>query len=237
MKYIGLTIMFVWMVPSPANADPEPGVAVKGGIDAATTAADAATNRYGFTGGLAGSLRWPLADRLSLAVQTDLLYTPKGPKTVFEGEYLGQFRLHYFDVAFTARPEARLGPMGVYLLLGGGLNLLLSANTENASGAKEDITGDLRRYDVSLLAGAGVALHLPSREMGPFRMGTVFLEARYDHGLLPAVPENDGIKNRTSSLMLGLSLTWSGERAAAQPSPSAPAPGDPPVPAAAMLNH
>jgi hypothetical protein len=68
-------------------------------------------------------------------------------------------------------------------------------------------------------------------------LGTVFLEARYDHGLLPAAAENDGIKNRTSSLMLGLSLTWSGGRATAQPSPSAPSPGDPPVPAAAMLNE
>ena len=88
-------------------------------------------------------------------------------------------------------------------MLGGGVNFLLNADLDNASGATEDITGDLRRYDVALLVGAGVALRLPSRGVGPLRLATVFLEARHDHGLLPADEVNDGLKNRTSSLMLG----------------------------------
>jgi len=237
LKHLCLILTSVWTIPSLASAGSESDLAFKGGIGAATTAADSSASRYGFTGGLAGSLQWPLAGRLSLAGQTELLYTPRGPKTVFEGEYLGQFRLHYFDLMIAARPEVRLGPMGFYLLLGGGLNLLLNADKENSSGAKVDITGDLRRYDVALLAGAGVALHLPLGGIGPFRFGTVFLEARHDYGLLPADAVNDGLKNRTSSLMLGLSLTLSSGSAAAQPSPSSPPPNDPPLPAEAILSH
>jgi hypothetical protein len=75
---------------------------------------------------------------------------------------------------------------------------------------KEDITSDLRRIDVALLAGAGIALHLPLQELGPFQLGTVFLEARHDMGLIDTDPVNGGFKNRTSSLMLGLSLLVGG---------------------------
>jgi hypothetical protein len=232
MKSLWL-MMIAWSMPSPANAGPEPSVALKGGVGAATTAADSSANKYGFTGGLAGSLQWLLTDGFSLAGQTELLYAPRGPKVVSEGEYLGKFRLHYFDVTIAARPGAQLGPTSVYLLLGGGLNFLLSANRENASGANQDITGDLRRVDVALLAGAGVALQLPAEGMGPLRLGTVFLEVRHDHGLLPADAVNDGLKNRTSSLMLGLSFALSGERAASPASSSARS--DSPSPAAAAV--
>jgi hypothetical protein len=109
-----------------------------------------------------------------------------------------------------ARPQVRLGPASVYLLLGGGLNLLVSANKEGASGAEQDITDGLRRIDVALLGAAGVALHLPHRGAGSFRIGTVFLEARHDVGLVDTDAIADGYKNRTSSLMLGFSFVVGG---------------------------
>lgn len=121
-------------------------------------------------------------------------------------DYLGQSRQHYLDATISVRPELRVGPVNLYLLLGGGVNFLVSANKETASGASQNITGDLNRIDVALLGAAGVALHLPERDLGPFSLDTVFLEARHDIGLLDTDAANGGYKNRTNSLMLGLSF-------------------------------
>jgi len=202
--------MTSWLILSTAHAQPESNIALKGGPNAATLDHDFRVNEYGFSGGLAGNLQWSIVDQFSLASQVELLYTPRGAKTIFQGEYLGKVRQHYIDVIVAARPELRLCLVNVYLLLGGGLNLLVSAASEDASGTQQDITGGLRRIDVALLVGAGVALHLPDRELGPFRLGTVFLEARHDIGLLDTDPAGNSFKNRTSSLMLGLSFVIGG---------------------------
>jgi hypothetical protein len=225
-----LLFVLALLVPSRSHAEPEWNIALKGGPDAATQAEDNRVNRYGFTGGLASHLQWALTGRFSLGGQMEVLYTPRGARSILDGEYLGRVRLHYVDVTVTARPEARFGPVSVYLLLGGGLNLLASAEKENASGAKNDITGDLHRLDVALVVGAGVALHLPGRELGPFRLGTLFLEGRYDHGLLDSDAVNGGFKNRASSLMFGVSFVLG---AGAAPAPATPT--NPSVPVAASV--
>lgn len=216
-----LLFLSAWLIASPAGANSEFGFALKGGGNAATLKSDNADKRYGLTGGLAGYLQWPLGSNLSLSAQVELLYAPRGAEAFFEGEYVGQFRQNYFDVVMAARPQVRVGPSSLYLLLGGGVNALLRASRENVSGAREDITGDLRRIDVALLAGAGVALHLPETELGPLRIGTFFLEARYDHGLVRAVADNDGFKNRVTSLMFGVSFAL-GTGAAKAPPTSPP---------------
>jgi hypothetical protein len=120
------------------------------------------------------------------------------------GEFLATFRQHYFETAIAFRPEARVGSVDVYLLLGGSWSILLNANSVNARGMKRD--EGFRRHDVALLAGLGGALHLPPHRLGPFRLGTVFLEARYDRGLLDFIPDDGSRKNRTTSLMLGVSF-------------------------------
>jgi len=129
---------------------------------------------------------------------------------VFGGAKQAESREYYFDLVAAARPGVQLGPVNGYLLLGGGVNFLLSANKENVSGSKQDITGDLHRIDVALLGGLGVAFHLPHRDLRPFRLGTIFLEARHDIGLIDTDKANGGYKNRTSSLMLGLSFVVGG---------------------------
>lgn len=230
-----LLLILVWMIPLRAGAEPELGVAFKGGPNAATVAEDNRFNRYGLSGGLAGNLRWPLIDRFSLAGQIELLYTQRGTEASREGEYLGKVRQHYFDVTVAARPEARLGRARLYLLLGGGVNLLMRADKEDASGGKVDITGELHRIDVALLAGAGIALHLPHRALGPFRLGAVFLEARHDRGLIDTDAVNGGYKNRSSSLMLGLSFALASGAADSQPA-SRPSRSDSPPPAAAAVS-
>ena len=104
MSPLRLIVVVVWLMSPPAYAGPQPEVAFKGGAVAATTAADSSANRYGFTGGLAGDLQWSLANKFSLAAQLELLYTPRGPRVVFEGEYQGKFRMRYFDITLAARP-------------------------------------------------------------------------------------------------------------------------------------
>jgi len=214
-----LAIIIGGLAPSVTHAQPsELSISFKGGLNAATQAEDLRVNRYGASGGVSGDLKWLLIDRFSLAGQIELLYTPRGAEVVFQGEHVGKLRAHYFDLTVAVCPEARLGWASVYLLLGGGLNLLVSANKDDAAGTGQDITGDLHRVDVALLGAAGVALHLPPRELGPFRLGTVFLEARHDIGLLDVDAVNGGFKNRTSSLMLGLSFVVGGSPS---PDPSA----------------
>lgn len=201
-----LIIICTWSVASASHAEPALAIAFKGGPNAATLAENNRSNRYGFSGGFAGNSRWPLIGSLSLAGQIEVLYTPRGAEAIFNGELLAKSREHYFDVMVAARPEVQLGRASIYFLLGGGVSFLVSASKENAAGAGQDITGDLHRIDVALLGGVGVALELPHRQLGPFHLGTVFLEARHDIGLLDTDAINGGYKNRTSSLMLGLSF-------------------------------
>lgn len=188
-------------------------LALKGGPNVATLAHDNRDNRYGFTGGLSGDLQWSISDRFLLGGQIDLLYTPRGANAVFDGVMEGASREHYIDLMLAGRPEARFGAMGVYLLIGGGLNFLMSANKDDAAGSGQDITADLHRIDVALLVGAGIALRLSNKESGSLHLGTIFMEARHDIGMLDTDAVNGGFKNRTSSLMLGLSFAVGGSTA------------------------
>jgi hypothetical protein len=198
----------------PAHAESALNIAFKGGPNAATFAEENRTRSYGLSGGLAGYLQWGLGAPWSLGAQLELLYSPRGATIHFEGEDLGESREHYLDLIIAARPSVRRGIASTYLLIGGGTSFLLSAYREDPLG-RVDITDGLRRVDVTLLAGLGAALHLPPRELGLFHMGTVFIEARYDRGLIDTVA-GGGFQNRTFSLMLGLSFALS-SRSAREP--------------------
>lgn len=130
-----LLIMLIGSTPIAAHAEPELSIALKGGPNAATLDHDYRVNRYGLSGGLAGQLQWSLTDQFLLGAQIELLYTPRGTDVVFEGELQARSRQHYFDITIAAHPEARLGPVSMYLLLGAGLNFLVRANDENAVSA------------------------------------------------------------------------------------------------------
>lgn len=62
---------------------------------------------------------------------------------------------------------------------------------------------------MSLLGGIGAALHFSHHDPGSLHLGAVFIEVRHDIGLLD-VDINGGFKNRTSSVMLGLSFDVGG---------------------------
>lgn len=219
-KFSMIIITLVILDSSGALAQPsELSIGIKGGPNAATEAEDLRVNRYGASGGIFGGLQWPLADQFWMGGQAELLYTPRGAETIENGMSLGKVREHYIDLAVVARPEVYFGRASVYLLLGGSVDLLVSANNDNGAGTVRDVTGDLHRIDVALLGAAGVAWHLSGRDPGSFHLGTVFLEARHDIGLLD-VDLTGGGKNRTSSLMLGLSFGVGGSSTPAASSTS-----------------
>jgi hypothetical protein len=190
-----------------ANADPELSLALKGGPNTTTLTRKYRVHRYGISSGLAGMLRWSPGQRFAVSGQLELLHSPRGAEVVFEGASLGKLRQHYLDLVVAVRPELRIGRASAYLLLGAGVGFLASASNKDPTGWTWDATGDLRRLDVTLLAGAGGALHLPRRGPGPLRLDTVFLEARRDHGLIDIDRQNGGFMNRSSSLLLGVSFT------------------------------
>jgi hypothetical protein len=217
MNRVTLIIIFLCL-PRLSEAQPELSLSLKAGPNAAAWDREYHEHVYGFSGGLAGDLRWPFGARFSLGAQIALLYMPRGTESFsrMTGELLATVRQHYFDMAVAIRPEARVGSVGVYLLLGGSWSILLNANAVDFLGRKDDF--DIRRHDLALLAGLGGALHLPSHRLGLFRLDTVFLEARYDRGLLDFIPADDSSrKNRTTSLMLGVSFALGSKVTVARP--------------------
>lgn len=218
MKFI-TPLVIAYLVPGLANAENETGLLVKAGGNAAILAEDHRYNIYGPTGGVAGYLRHTLGSQFSLGGQIDLLYTPRGAKVMDGNDYLGQSRLNYIDTALSLQPRMRFGVVSIYLAIGGELSFLVNADKENASGAHLDITADLRKIDVALLGGAGVAWHLGNSATSTFRIDAVSLEARHDIGLLDTDMVNGGFKNRSSSLMLGLAFVIGGSPGGANPQP------------------
>lgn len=207
MKHVLITTI-VCISGMSAHARPGSEILIEGGVSAATLDHQYRESRYGASGGLAGVLWWPVAERFVLAGQLDLLYTPRGADVVVDGEYIGGLRQRYVDILLSARPSLRIGHVSGYLIVGAGVSRLMSATSENASGASQDGTDGLRRTDVSLIAGAGGAFHLPHAGASGLRLDRAFLEVRHDHGFIDIDKMDGGFKNRTTSIMLGLSLAF-----------------------------
>jgi hypothetical protein len=199
-------LLLIWLAPAPASADAYAGISIKGGLTGAKYNLRHRFNRYGASGGIAGYLGLPLAGRFSLGGQLEVLYTPRGTQVFFGGVYGGQTRLHYYDVAITARLEARLGQGKLYLLLGGSRNRLVNADDWSALGTHQDITHLFHRTDVALRTGIGIAWPFPRQVLEPFRHGGVFLEANHDRGMTDIDVVGYGIRNRSASLMVGLTF-------------------------------
>lgn len=229
-------VLAVSVAPLPADAEPELAVLGKGGLCAATFNRDNRFHRYRATGGLGGYLEYSLSRVFSLGSEVSLLYTPRGARIEFDGESLGESRLGYVDLLFAARPTVRLGRGSAYLLLGGALSLLVNAQDEDQTGMSRDVADELHRVDVALLVGAGATLHLRPRAMGPLSLGSVFVEARHDHGLRDVDKLDLGFRNRTTSLMLGVGFVLASRSGARSASPL-PQDEPPPLATAAALTR
>jgi hypothetical protein len=203
-----------------ARAESELGVGVLAGANTATLDEANREGRLGFSAGLSGGVQQALGDRFALGEQLELLYTPRGAKVVDETGFRGESREHYIDATLTVHPGMRVHSFSAYLVLGASLDVLLSANKRTAIGSPQDITDDLHRIDVAVLGGLGVAWRLGSPAGSSFRPGAISLEVRHDIGLIDSDAVNGGFKNRTTSVMLGVSFLLGGR--AAPPPPDKP---------------
>jgi hypothetical protein len=197
-------LLLVWLAPVPAHADLYAGISLKGGVAGAKYNKPNRALRYDPSGGIAGHLGWTLAGRFLLGGQLELLYTPRGTRVVFSGVPSGNSLQHYYDVAITVRPEVQLDPVRLYLMLGASRNHLTSAHDWSAINAHFDVTHLVRETDVALRAGIGVVLPLPRQSLPPFHRLSVFLEACHDRGMIDFDIVDRGFRNRTSSLLVGL---------------------------------
>lgn len=201
----------VFFTSSMAHGEPDPtsehvAVLIKGGASASTLSHEYRERRYGLSSGAGAYLQWAVGERFLVGGQLELLYISRGAEVVFNGESQGELRERYLDVVAAVRPQIKLDRVNLYALLGGGVGFLTKASDQNTAGMSQDVTNNLRRRDILLLGGVGVTFSPFSQSDAIRRTAKIFLEARYDLGLVDIDPMDGGFKNRTMSLFLGLSL-------------------------------
>ncbi len=178
------------------------------------------TMRNGFSGGLFFDFK--LGDRLS--IQPEVIYMQKGawmkkipfqfptPEEIFEGEMDVEFRMWYFEfpilLKYTMRTNSFLRP---FLYGGPALSYTQRAVievTQNIGpyswGARDDISGQLKKWDVGATFGGGMHFAFGSSF-------SVFLEGRYNLGLvnLSKMEDDTTVKNRAITALIGLNIKFS----------------------------
>jgi hypothetical protein len=161
------------------------------------------TYRLGFAGGIQLRLPW----REYISQQAEILLTSRGSDDKIEGRSQGVFDLYYMDLLLLARAELPIKPAILFAVAGPQVNVLLKSTSTSPDGVMNDVTG-LRRFDLGVVAGAGVAF-------GPFSWGSLTLEARYAMGFINVDPalEDASLTNRTISLTLGYEYRRARDRA------------------------
>jgi hypothetical protein len=147
--------------------------------------------RPGFTGGL--FVVWP-ADR-RVALQTEARFSQKGAK--FERPSVsGRTTINYLEVPVLARASsAEFGGASFHVFPGPSFAIRLSGETESTvEGQEGRVEEDFERFDVGVVAGAGVEL------------GRLVVDGRYTWGLLDIDEQVDQVKirNRSFAVMAGI---------------------------------
>jgi hypothetical protein len=130
----------------------------------------------------------------------------RGSNAVVDDVLQSSTRLHYLDASLLARPTLRFDQVGAYVLLGAGVCILMSANSKNRDGMTQDVSDYFHRIDTALVMGAGAMFRPFTKKQGALRVNALFVEARYELGLVDVDPEDLGFKNRTLALLLGVSI-------------------------------
>lgn len=151
-------------------------------------------NRTGLVGGV--FVVCPISG--AFGVQTEALYSQRGAK-LEEGGGSGTLELDFLEVPVLARFSSPASSGASFHVFGGpSLGLRLRARAESdfeGESESEDISDDVERFDLGLVAGAG------------FEMGRLIVDGRYTWGIrnLNRSTEDDAkIKNRTFSVMAGI---------------------------------
>jgi Outer membrane protein beta-barrel domain len=182
-----------------AFAQDATAVGVKGGAafakmtfekEDSTTSPD---NRPGFIGGL--FVIWPADQRFAL--QTEALFSQKGAK--FKGlNFSGRTTINYLEVPVLARASsAASSGASFHAFTGPSFAIRLFGDTTSTVQVRQgtdDIDNDIKRFDLGLVAGAGV-------EFGRF-----VVDGRYTWGLLDIDKQVDEttIRNRGFAFMTAI---------------------------------
>jgi hypothetical protein len=196
-----MVVALVVVVSGAASAQEQPAaVGVKAGVNFANLnfEGDGATvnldRRKGAVGGV--FVVWPATGRVAL--QTEALYSQKGAQMEEDGAS-GKIKLDYVDVPVLARFSSPVSPgTSFHVFAGPSFSFRVSAKSEfsfEGEEENEDIDDDVERFDLGLVAGAGL------------EFGRVVVDGRYTWGLSNInKDENDDvkIKNRVFAVMAGI---------------------------------
>ena len=201
MRICSMVLAVVFVSSGAALAQEQPAaVGLKAGVnlanlnfegDGETVSLD---QRKGVVGGL--FVVWPANSRFAL--QTEALYSQKGAQ-MEEGGDSAKIKLDYIDVPVLARISSPLSRgTSFHAFAGPSFGFRVSAKSESSFDGEEeseDIDDDVERFDLGLVAGAGV-------EMGRF-----VIDGRYTWGLsnINKIESDDvKIKNRVFAVMAGI---------------------------------
>jgi hypothetical protein len=201
MRLSSMVLALTVLTGGVASAQEQPAaVGVKAGMNFSNLNFDgdgASLNldqRKGFVGGL--FVVWPATGRVAL--QTEALYSQKGAQ-MEEGDASGKIKLDYIDVPVLGRFSSPVsGGTSFHVFAGPSFGFRVSAKAESSFGDEEeseDIDDDVERFDLGLVAGAGL-------EFGRF-----VIDGRYTWGLSNINKDEADdvkIKNRVFAVMAGI---------------------------------
>jgi hypothetical protein len=196
---LGLCLLALSVTSAVAADGPTGGVVVGANISSARLAGVDATgisagNQAGLFAG--GFVLWPI--RQGVAIEPEVAYSQRRfsvKDTV--GSFSATEKWDWIEVPILARVSFwHPGSRAVYAIGGPGFEFLVRAR-EDAAGTTSDVKDDVTRFDVSIVAGAGVSI------------GRFGIEARYDRGLRDLNKDNNlgdnlTVKGRTVTI----DVTW-----------------------------
>jgi hypothetical protein len=200
---IGLCLLLSSGVAT-AHAQP-PEYGLKAGVTSATLVVDGADPEAGYrrriSPGGGGFVALPVAG--PLALQIEALFTPKGAKLPEESGASATFLLDYLEFPLLGRITVFHSSSRAFHVFGGpSAAIRVNAKLKIAqsgggftSGVSEDISSQVKRFDLGLIAGAGVnaGRHL-------------VIDARYGWGLSDINRSDEdgaGLRTRTLSVLAG----------------------------------
>jgi hypothetical protein len=150
------------------------GKAGAGLVSVSANAAVQYSAKPGFTAGLIAGWRWTE----KLTIQSEAVFSAKGYDASLNGVPSAVSHKNYIEIPLLLTLMVPVSDRVIpYASLGPALGILLFADVDLVDGRHINVTDRTERFDLGLMAGAGVAIDIGAS-------GAICLDARYNHGLL-----------------------------------------------------
>ena len=198
MRFNSILLCLALGGATPAMAQ-EAAVGVKAGINSANVKfeGDSANVSFDRRTGFVGGLFVVVPAKGRVALQAEALFSQKGAK-INESGATGKVELDYLDIPLLLRVSSPAAPVSFHVFAGPSFGVRLRAHstgTFEGQTSDEDISDQVKRGDVGLVAGAGLDF------------GRLTIDGRETWGMSDINKENDPelkIKNRVFSVMVGV---------------------------------